>query len=185
MSRVGRPFQGDDVRTEARLRELDRKTSGIAAVAAAAQEAVESGALGDVGLVEVTTSVTGLVGGIRSAVASLLDVPVVAGRRYRVHAVVSPYSADGSASTFADVWLLFTTDGSDPTTSSPVLVSGLGQYPPGGIPVTTHLRRRWVPSVDGQLSLLLAVTGESGRAHGVLASASAPTQVWVEDVGAA
>jgi len=183
VSRVGRPFQGDDVRNEARLRELDRKTAGIAAVAQAAQEAVASGSLGDVGWTEVTSSVTGLVGGTRTAVALLADVPVLAGRHYRVHAVLSPYSTDGSTPTFADAFLLYTLDGSDPTTSSPVLVQGLGYYPSGGIPVTAHLTRRFVPGADAPLSLLLAVTGQSGRAHAVAGSATAPIQVWVEDIG--
>lgn len=123
-----------------------------------------------------------------SAVASLANIPVTAGRLYRVYtSSLLVYSNGATTMAVAQTAVTYTADGSAPSANSPLLKQDDVQVGIGGSPTTLAISVSYAPAVTGTLGLLLSyfmpVTG-GGTSVGMSGTATAPIELIVEDIGA-
>jgi hypothetical protein len=130
-----------------------------------------------------TTLATGVV-----ALATAGNIPVVAGRLYRVSAPAVSAFGNGSI-TGVCVWqghFTMTTNGTTPTLASTVLFQANREVPNGGAPNVVHMECTYVPATTGTLAVALcyfmAVAG-GGTSVQVSGSATAPLEILIEDLG--
>lgn len=115
-------------------------------------------------------------------VLRLDDVPIYLGRSYRISWVTL-----GDSSVANDVIQAnarYTTDGSTPTTSSTImkLTTDLQVNASTAIPLSDSVI--YTPSADQTLSVLLSAQRTAGSGNvGLIAAATYPTQLVIEDVG--
>lgn len=123
-----------------------------------------------------------------SAVVSLPNIPVTAGRLYRVYTSSLLVYSNGNTSTMvAQTAIAYTTDGSTPSAGSAVMKQDNLQLTASGSPSNLTISVSYAPAVTGLLGLSLSyfmpVTG-GGTSVGMSGSAIAPIELVVEDVGA-
>lgn len=138
--------------------------------------------LGTIAHIERATSSTAAAGA--QGVLRLDDVPVLLGRRYTVRtgAVLLFSNVAGDS---ASARLSYTTDGSTPTTGSPLLDIWNGAaIPNAGNGVGGTLEVDYVPTVDHNLSVLLYSLRLTGTGNvSLFASADKKTELIIEDKG--
>ncbi len=122
-----------------------------------------------------------------SAIASLANIPVTAGRLYRVYtSSLLVYSNGATTMAVAQAAVTYTTDGTAPSASSALLKQDDVQVGIGGSPATLAISVSYAPTVTGLLGLLLSyfmpVTG-GGTSVGISGTATAPIELVVEDIG--
>jgi hypothetical protein len=111
-----------------------------------------------------------------------LDVPVVAGRIYKVVAPdVGVYSAAAGS---VQLQITYTTDGSTPLPSSAVLTTNQKETPASSVVVTATIEGTYVAGATGTLKVLLSYYSSGSQTYNVYAAASWPCEFWVEDMGA-
>ncbi|MFC5992957.1 hypothetical protein ACFQE5_01880 [Pseudonocardia hispaniensis] len=183
MARIARTTKDVEPQTERRLRELDRQARHPAdrvargAAAAAAQ-----------GIVGYRTRSGGHIssfpGGTRRLVLSA-NAPVTADRLYLVSARAGVW-VSGPGYSGADLFLTHTTDGSEPTTSSPDLGGSWVTLREFSIPNQGVIDQLYVPTADHVLSVLLSVVGwDSARSYFVWSADVRRPQLWITDLGVA
>jgi hypothetical protein len=180
--RVARTASDPADRTEARLRELDRKSAGLAAA---------SGNLPQ-GRVAWTrwagSSITGA-GGVTLWLVQL-STPVRAGRCYDI-SVQFPAYVNGSAASFGDMYINLTTDGSPPApgVNAQLLHNSVVAIPiGGGIPCLQVARQSYMPAVDATIRVLLSARmADSARTYGIQSDPANGVFIamWVDDLGVA
>lgn len=166
---------------EAKMRELDRK-AGSQADQFVALSAIVAGLPG--ACIGRNTRATAPPAGTGTSVATSQPVlstsaPVKAGRVYEVRAL--HFGLYSNLAGTAQANLLFTLDGTEPTTASGVLDQVDIQIPAGGIPEDAQLDRTYVPSAEGVLSVLLTYYGP-GTCH-MNGSATWPIELLIIDLG--
>ena len=182
MGRVARTSTGTGQRDEWRLRELDRRQSTLSATA-------DASARGIVGIDPRTTphgpfAGAGGINRAASHVAVAASAQLLAGRRYAIGwaGLVGP--TDGAAS-LVDAWLQATTDGSDPTTSSPQLQAARILSEGFNNPCTLIIGCTYAPAVDLLLRVLGSWHGRSAaQTYTWYADPTAPSELTITDMGA-
>lgn len=119
-----------------------------------------------------------------TSVARILSVraPVRAGRTYRVTCQTEVFSSGGAG--VSQMELRYTTNDSEPTTTSTVLGRALTQHETAGVPDTVSVEAYHHSVADGFLRVALCGTKVAGAATSCTVSADAtfPTTLVVEDV---
>lgn len=120
------------------------------------------------------------------AVLRILNIPLTAGRMYKIE--TSPLRLDtGVANDVGKATLLYTTDGTTPTTSSPELPGGQAQRVLANVTFGTDavIRTTYTPGSDETLALLLCVSRPSGTGSIVIIADGASTiaELTVTDAG--
>lgn len=120
-----------------------------------------------------------------SSIIRVLSViaPVVAGRTYRVVCDGQTFSNSGAATSQHE--LRYTTDNTEPTTSSPVLGRTLTRHDStGGVPDGTHIEAEFVCTTSGILRVAVCTTRVGGSvAVAWTATSSYPMLLQVIDAG--
>lgn len=123
-----------------------------------------------------TTSQTSAQGVIRISAA------VLAGRLYRV--ACGNFGTFASAAGRTGVQLTYTTDGSTPAASSPVLHFTQQENPSAGVVDDTSLEGLYVPGADLTLRVLLSLWRVAGSGtHQTYGASNWPLHLFVEDIG--
>ena len=109
-----------------------------------------------------------------------LDVPVTAGRTYRVVGACPVYS---SAAGNAILQITYTTDGSTPTPSSTRLTYSVAPTPSGAVAVEATTEDTLVPATSGTIKVLLSIYAATAGTYTPQGSADWAIRFRVEDVG--
>ena len=117
------------------------------------------------------------------AVLRLDDIPVYAGRTYRIW--TTPLRLDTSvANDVARVNLRHTTDGSTPDTSSTLLTNSQSTLTDATNANSASIEIDYSPAADQLLSVVLTVSRQSGTGNiSIVAASTVPINLVVEDIG--
>lgn len=141
---------------------------------------------GVVGRNQRTTSL-GVPAGSAGALARVISTsaPVRPGRTYRVSAHAEVYTDGAPATVQAE--LRYTTDGTEPTTTSALVNRWLGRADVDDIPVTVSPSGLYTPSSGGTLRAVLCTLAlmSGGTGYQVGGLAGYPCEIVIEDVGPA
>ncbi|MCW2904700.1 MAG: hypothetical protein JWO67_6965 [Streptosporangiaceae bacterium] len=161
---------------EARLREVDRKSTVVAASVAA----LPSGIVGrnvHPGSPPATAATT-------AATAQPVLVASAPVRNGHVYVISARYAIRNTVASTAEAWLRYTTDGSTPTTSSAALDTADHQIPAGSIPASGGMDATYEPTADGTVSVGLSYfAAVGGGTQTMIGGAGRPIELWITDMG--
>lgn len=179
-------MQRSATRDERRLRELDRKQANTSFDLSAMPRGI-------VAWHKRTTSMPSLAGGTARNIASF-GGRITLGRKYRLTAKLAPYSDGATANTLYEVLAYYTTNGTEPTSSSTLFAQSIStQLWGGGAPGDMELNKILytadiVATFGTELSLPIRFlfTGrgsDAAKTYGVVGSANLPMEFFLIDEG--